>query len=366
MARAGSGWSYYGFEAKRPRTQRWRVAIQHQLGSNTVIDVAYVGSWADRLYIAGYAEDALPEQYWASGEVRNDATANYLNANLPNPFQLSNFESLRTSSPVVYQQMSTLAFFTSPTIRRSQLLRPFPHMNVLSRSNIPEGVGRTHSMEISLERRFSQGFSGNVAYTALDGQERIQTLNEFELPTTYMPTQNGRPHRFTVAGIVELPFGKGRRYLTSGVLNHVFGGWQIASTYEWQAGQLVEFLNPFYYGDLEDIKNSNPTLDRWFNTDGFERTANRTPAAFHRRVFPLRVDGVRAQSTNLASANLSRKFPFNESMSLEIRADVLNLTNRSQFSPPNSTPTSTNFGRITSAIGESINRMIQLQARFRF
>jgi len=181
-----------------------------------------------------------------------------------------------------------------------------------------------------------------------------------------MPTQSGRPHRLTVAGIVELPFGKGRRYLTSGVLNHVFGGWQIASTYEWQPGQLIEFPNLFYYGDLNDIKNSSPTLDRWFNTDQFERTANRTPAAFHRRVFPLRIDGVRALSTNVWSANLSRKFNFSESMLLEVRADVLNLTNRSQFNPPNSTPTSTNFGRITSAIGESINRMVQLQGRFRF
>jgi hypothetical protein len=238
--------------------------------------------------------------------------------------------------------------------------------NGLSQANNPLGVGKTRSLEVALERRFARGFSGNISYTALHGKERFQTLNEFELPSEYMTTQSGRPHRFTVAGIFELPFGKGRRYLTSGIPNHVLGGWQVASTYEWQPGQLIEFPNLFYTGDLNDIENDSPTLDRWFNTDGFEKVANRTPAAFHRRVFPLRIDGVRSQSTNVWSANLSRKFFFTENMNLEIRADVLNLANRSQFNPPNSTPTSTNFGKITSAIGESINRMVQLQARFRF
>jgi hypothetical protein len=366
MARVGAGWSYYGFDTIRARTQRWRVSLQRQLEANTVVDVAYVGSWADRLPIAGFAGHALPGQYWATGQTRNDALANNLNANLPNPFLLSNFDSLRATHPLVYQQMSTLAFFTSPTIRRNQLLRPFPHMNGLVPTSINKGVGKTRSMEVSLERRFSRGFSGNIAYTALKGEEKFLTLNEFEMPTAYMPTQNGRPHRFTLAGIVELPFGRGRRYLNQGVLNHVLGGWQIASTYEWQPGQLIEFPNLFYTGSLDDIAVAGPTLDRWFNIDNFEKTPARTPAAFHSRVFPLRIEGVRAQSTNLLSANLSRRFTLTESMNLEVRTDVMNLANRSQFQSPNSTPTSTNFGKITGAVGESINRLVQLQARFRF
>jgi len=154
--------------------------------------------------------------------------------------------------------------------------------------------------------------------------------------------------------------------MNDGVLSHVFGGWQIASTYEWQPGQLVEFPNLFYYGDLKNIRNDKPTLDRWFNTDGFERNPSRTPAAFHRRVFPLRIEGVRAQSTNLWNANLGRTFSFSERVKLELRCDVFNVANRSQFNPPVSTPTSTDFGRITSAVEESINRMFQVQARLRF
>jgi len=366
MARVGSGWSYHAFDAKRARVQRWRLGVQRQIGAHAVIEVAYAGSRADRLSIVGYRQDALPEKYWAAGNARNDATANYLNANLPNPFHISNFESLRISHPLVYRHMSTLSFFASSIIRRHQLLRPFPHMSSLTRLNIPEGKGRTQSIEVSLERRFSRGFSSKIAYTALKGEEQFRTLDEFALPEEYMETQDGRPHRFTVAWLLELPFGKGRRYLNGGISSHVLGGWQIASTYEWQPGQLVEFPNLFYYGDLKNIKNSKPTMDRWFNTDGFERNPRLTPAAFHRRVFPLRVPGVRAQSTNLLNANLSRAFSFSERINLELRCDVLNVANRSQFNPPVSTPTSTDFGRITGAIQESINRMFQVQARLRF
>ena len=366
MARAGSGWSYHGFDAKRARVQRWRLGVQRQIGPNAVIEVAYVGSRADRLSVVGYRQDALPEKYWASGNVRDNTTASYLNANLPNPFHILHFEPLRTSHPLVYRHMSTLSFFASSIIRRHQLLRPFPHMNSLVPLNIPEGDGRTQSMEVSFDRRFSRGFSAKVAYTALKAEERFRTLDEFTFPREYMETQNGRPHRFTVMGLAELPFGRGRRYMNDGVLSHVFGGWQIASTYEWQPGQLVEFPNLFYYGDLKNIRNDKPTLDRWFNTDGFERNPSRTPAAFHRRVFPLRIEGVRAQSTNLWNANLGRTFSFSERVKLELRCDVLNVANRSQFNPPVSTPTSTDFGRITSAVEESINRMFQVQARLRF
>jgi Carboxypeptidase regulatory-like domain/TonB dependent receptor-like, beta-barrel len=366
MARAGSGWSYYDFDYKHPRLQRWRVGMQHQLGPNMAIEVGYTGSKATRLAIAGYRDDALPGSYWATGQTRNNDVASDLNANVVNPFNISNFESLQASDGVVYQQMSTLSFFNSTTIRKNQLLRPFPQMNGLAQVNRSDGDGRTDAIEVSFERRFSRGFSLNIAYAGLRGRERVVSLNEFALPSEYMTTQNGRPHRFTFAGIFELPFGKGRAYATSGPLSWILGGWQIASTYEFQPGQLVEFPNLFFSGDEDGIQSDSPTIDQWFNTDGFVRTASSQPAAFHQRVFPLRVDGVRAQSTSVLSANLSRTFRFKERVSFELRGDVLNLMNRSQFNPPNTTPTSTNFGRITSVIGESINRLIQVQLRLRF
>jgi hypothetical protein len=49
----------------------------------------------------------------------------------------------------------------------------------------------------------------------------------------------------------------------------------------------------------------------------------------------------------------------------ELRGDFINLQNRSQMNPPDLSPTSTNFGRITSQTA-SLNRFIQVQTRLLF
>ena len=50
---------------------------------------------------------------------------------------------------------------------------------------------------------------------------------------------------------------------------------------------------------------------------------------------------------------------------LNLRLDALNLQNRSQFNGPSASPTSTDFGRVTTQ-SDAMNRWIQIQARIRF
>ena len=72
----------------------------------------------------------------------------------------------------------------------------------------------------------------------------------------------------------------------------------MSGSWEYQPGALLDWGNLFFYGDLDDIKLDNPTRDRWFNTDaGFEKDPAKTPAAFQKRTFPFRVDGVRGQTS---------------------------------------------------------------------
>jgi hypothetical protein len=333
MARAGRGWTFMDYNARRARQQRWRVSLQRQIGANSVIDVAYAGSYSDRVSI-NRKLDILPEQYWADGTTRNNALATNLNANTPNPFALSNFSSLQTSAPLVYREMSRLAFFTSPIIRKHQLLRAFPQLNGLTQSRVPAGEVRTEALEINFDQRFSKGLTLNVNYTRLKNDTADIFLNEFDESPTWRPSNLGRPHRLAGSGIVELPLGRGKQWARDGVWNALFGGFQIAATYEWQPGPLIDFPNLFYYGDPNEIKTNGRNLDEWFTTANFERTASRAPADFHRRVFPTRIEGVRADSLNRWDANLQRKFRLHEKWTFELRLDALNLFNRSQFSMP--------------------------------
>jgi hypothetical protein len=148
-------------------------------------------------------------------------------------------------------------------------------------------------------------------------------------------------------------------------LSYVVGGFQVAATYEWEPGSLLNWGNLFYYGTLSDIGKGPHTLDEWFNTDNFERVSSKMPASYQVRVFPTRVDGVRADMTNQWNTNIQREFKVKESVALQLRVDALNLQNRTQFGAPSVSPASTDFGRVTSQ-SNTTKRFIQVQARLRF
>lgn len=370
MARVGQGFTYTDFDRRHPRVQRWRIGIQRELSGNMLIEASYWGQWSDRIQLTQRL-DPLPEQFWASGNVRNNALATEMNRQVPNPFHISNFESLRSSNPVLYQHLSTLGQFTTPTIAKNRLLRAFPHMNGLNNNSVPDGKASTHAFEFNFQRRFSRGFTINSSYTRMIQENKTIYENEFNTdPTIWWPSDTARPHRITTTAIYEIPFGRGRSYWQSGPLNHLFGGWQIAATYEFQPGPLLSWGNNFYYGDVNtfeaDATSGTKSLDAWFNTNlSFERNAANLPAAFHTRIFPRFFNKLRADGLNQWNANLLREFKLVEGIRFQVRADAINLQNRSQMAAPNLTPTSTLFGRITSQTS-SLNRFYQIQARIQF
>jgi hypothetical protein len=364
LARAGSGWSYFGEEVPRARQQRWRVDVQRQLGSNMVVTAGYAGSYADQIRVAQKL-DALPAAFWNTTQVRNNALASNLNANVTNPFALQNFASLQTSDPVLYQALASRGFFTSATIQKNKLLRPFSQMNSLTDGASADGKIKTHSLEASFQRRFASGFTFNANYTALYERDRTFYYNEFDAEPSWRQSNSGVPHRFAATGIYEFPFGKGHQFAQSGIASKLFGGWQLAAAYEWQPGALLDWGNLFYSGDLSNINTGTRTLERWFNTDGFERDAQKNPAAYQGRVFPTRVDGVRGDGLNRLDTNIQREFRVKERIALQFRMDALNVANHSQFDNPNLDPTSTNFGRVTNNTSSTM-RFLLFQMRVKF
>ena len=98
MSLAGRSWSYEDYDFRHARQQRWRLGLQRELSANMVIEVAYAGGYSDRVSVS-QTLTALPAQFWATGQTRNDAVANNLNANVTNPFLIDNFAALRTSDP---------------------------------------------------------------------------------------------------------------------------------------------------------------------------------------------------------------------------------------------------------------------------
>ncbi len=366
-ALVGRGLTYVDRDWKRAREQRWRVGVQREITNSMAVEVAYLGTYSDHVSLTR-SLSPLPESYWADGLVRNDAVATFLNALVPNPFNIANFDALRTSDPALYQDMANNGFFTSTTIRRHQLLRAYPHMNGLSNGRDPSGEAKYHHVELSLRQRLHGGVEFNVGYTRAWHKERDFFFNEFDAKPSWRVADGSLPHHLMVTSIVELPFGENKRWLSNaGLARAVLGGWQVSGIYHLQSGRVISWGNLFYYGDnYKDIRLSRGERDRarWFNTDLFERASAKQPASFHRRVFPSRFDFLRGDYMNQLDMSLQREMRLAGRTRFQVRVDAINALNNVQWDQPNTSATSANFGVVTQQWNTS--RWIQLQGRFVF
>ena len=343
------------------RQQRWRVSLQRQFGSNVGVEVAYAGAYNDRLP-ATIRQDYLPEQYWDGSNTRNTAANTYLTAQVPNPYFINNFAFLRTTDPVLYQRLASNPTFSAATIQRNRLLRPFGFMTGgvggLLYSNLPLGATKSHSLEVQVNRRFSSGLSGFMSFTA-NSVRFNRTVEEYDRePTLWQGSNDARPWRLAGVASYELPFGRGRHFLTDGGVAAAFASnWQVAGTVEYQPGALLDWgaQNIFFYGDLDDIALEDPTREEWFNTDaGFERDPAKVPAAFQKRAFPFRIDGVRSMPLTFTNISIQRNFGAGNGRTWQLRMDAQNIFNRQQWQGPALNPTSTQFGQVTNV---ALNQM---------
>jgi hypothetical protein len=389
VAFAGRGLTFTPRDFQPARQQRWRIGFQRQLGENILLDVSYNGAYAD--IPVNQPVSFLPQQYWATGNVRNQAIDDDLNRNVPNPFNINNLSALQTSSPTLYTYLRSQGFFTSSTIRKNQLLRAFPHLNGLT--GIRPGVdfkdsmgsNRYHDLQLLLEKRYSSGLHSALMYTYSYSEASDFYYNEFDAGPSYEPNNLNRPHRLVWSAIYELPFGKGRKWVQTGPLQHIAGGWQLSWVYQFQSGPPTNWGKYFFYGDLDNIADvfqhdraHSQDVHLWFDPNiayrgtgavpsgfnGFEGRAANQPGTFHVRTFPPRLGTLRADGVRGWDAKILRRFRFAERVNLSVACDMLNLTNHTNFGAPNTNPTNRDFGRVTSQQG--VGRTVQAAARFEF
>ena len=334
------------------------------------VEIAYNGSRGD-LLDRTIRQDYLPEEWWNGSNVRDLTQQNLLNANVTNPFFIGNFAPLKTSDPALYNQMAGNSFFTSPTIQRNRLLRPFPHMSSgagLEIQTLPLGENRAHSLEINFNRRFANGFSANVVYTGTKFTEN-RTVEEYERePTIFLSSQDARPHRITADFIAELPFGSAKPFLNDGgVLAAIVSDWQVGGTYEWQPGAAARLARQHLL--LRRSRRHQARQSDHGPLVQHRRRLRERPCqgagGFQKRAFPFRIDGVRAPGLRHLNMNIGRTVRLPGSKTLQFRVDALNVFNNETFAAPNLNPTSTQFGLITANNGTYM-RFVTFVTKFNF
>ena len=88
-----------------------------------------------------------------------------------------------------------------------------------------------HSLQLKAEKRFSTSYSLLTHYTWSRSFHYTGTYYNQDAKQAYGPNDNHRSHVFTLAGVWEVPFGKGRKFLsnTGKAVDAVLGGWQLST-----------------------------------------------------------------------------------------------------------------------------------------
>lgn len=328
-------------------SQRWSFGVQRSLPGQFLLDVSYVANRSTNLSVNRNL-NATPAQYLSKLPVRDQTTINSLTQQFPNPF---------------FGLVSTY-----PTrISRADLLRPYPQFGDIT---IAQSVGYAwyHSMQVRADKRFAKGYTLQVGYTYSKFMQATEFLNATD-PVPYRSISDlDRPHVFTVSGLWELPFGRGRRFAAGApaVANALIGGWQLNSTIIRQAGAPLGFGNAIFVGNVGDIPlpKSERSPDRWFNTNAGFNKLTAQQLANNIRTFPLRFSGVRGDGQASWNFSLLKNFKIWERLGAQFRAECYNAANHPSFNTPNTTPTNSSFGISTQAISEPRNWQFALRLTF--
>jgi len=328
---------------KIPSAWNWNVTVQHELAFDTAIEVGYVG----RVGL--------------------------------------NMERVRDIN-----QLAPGTTQANPGIN-SNFLRPYKGYAAI---NLGENAARSEysGLQVSVNRRFSDGLGFGVAYTLSDSKDnasdrRHQIYNNLDDRNYWGWSSFDTRHVLIANFVYEVPFFKDRSSMSGKLL----GGWQISGIMQFQTGTTPRRSNRCgCIGTTGDFAGTgvsqavpwevlgDPVLpsgeqrfsqgsgdDNFFfrttNSDGsplFVAPAQGTFSTTQSRNSLLHGPGF--QSWNFG---LFKDFAVNERHHLQFRSEFFNLPNHPNWNQVNANATNSNFGKVT---GKGGNRNIQLSLRYSF
>ncbi|MBC8165205.1 MAG: carboxypeptidase regulatory-like domain-containing protein, partial [Bryobacteraceae bacterium] len=282
------------FEDNRTQlTTQWNVNVQRQLTRNLVVELGYLGSRGRNLTL-----------FLLENQIRNQADYG-----------------------------------------KGQNARPVPLFgNIWGWGS--GAISRYHAGYARVEKRYSAGFSVLGSYTfskSLDNAPgdfavgavgiSVAPIDSFNVSREYGPSFFDTRHRFVVSPLLELPFGRGHRWLNSNrALGWVVGGWEVSGILSTQTGNPLDikmqtsrtfsFNNQNRPDRIRDgnLPGDRRTVDSWFDTSAFVAPAD----------FQLGNAGranVYGPGLFNLDAMLAKRIRVNERVNFQFRSEFFNLTN---------------------------------------
>lgn len=149
-------------------------------------------------------------------------------------------------------------------------------------------------------------------------------------------------HLLTVAGIYEIPIGRGRTYLSNlpGVVESILGGWKLNYIYEANTGYPFNISDIYTMrpnikpGQKANLPPSERTRDRWFDPSVFEWETggpNCNPLGYPGCPGNLGRNVMDGPGYQRADIGISKLFAIREGHNLEFRTEMFNATNHANL-----------------------------------
>lgn len=315
--------------AKTQTVEEWHLTIQRQLGKNSSVHVAYVGSHGYHGLLS-VDPNSIPAQVCTN----------------PNGCQSGGVaSSLRSTVPQGAQYIPVGA-------------RPNPYLSAgffwytegnSSYNALQTEVSRrlAHGLEFRANYTWSKNLDMNSALTGAQSQNQAQMiLDRNDLPRDWGLSALNVTSQASLSGRYELPFGVKRHWLNGGrgLGSRLAGGWQLNGIATLLSG--FPFTPQIGANRSEDGDTRNPDRpsvnpsfsgpvvlgnpNQWFNPNAFVLPAFGTYGSLGRETLT---------GPSLATLDISvfKYAPISEKVTLQFRAEFFNLLNQANFGPPNAT-----------------------------
>ena len=262
----------------------------------------------------------------------------------------------------------------------------FPSLGSINYNDY-NGISNYNGLQVHAEHRSSNGLVGTVSYAwshTLDdspGAFQSQTAALYYDPMAgYGNSSQDERQVFSTSLLYQLPFGRGQQFgsSVSRPVDWLIGGWQTSLIAMLQSGTPVDLSTgedapgnrPDVTGPITYPKATSGSAGAlWFNTAAFSNPPVVASAAcgctVYTRLGTLGRDQIVGPSYRVVNYSLQKNLHLAEGYTLELHGDAFNLFNTPEFTNPNGSMTSSQFGQIEGTEVYS-NREIQLAARFTF
>ncbi len=257
-----------------------------------------------------------------------------------------------------------------PTPIQSRL--PYPRFGSLIRLTQDAASSTYHGMFGKIERRLTSDLSFLASYTWSKAIDESSLIDDNARDIYNLRLDRGLSafdvrHNFTVSGTYLLPFGRGRKFVSSGIPAAIAGGWQLNTITNLHSGFPFSVsangdaclcgASPQTAQQVGDT-GSGFTQSRlkWFNTAAFAQPSPGTIGSSGRNI----LTGPGAFTMQLS---LFRNIGLSERTKLQFRVEAFNVLNHTNFGLPGSTVGTSTYGVITSA---DPSRNVQVAAKLSF